>query len=89
MFTTELTLAGHNRRFVISPAARDGWEFREELDHRLVRLVHYSDWHRVERALTQLVDDVADLRRRGWEVVAGEGPASYDRSEFTAPSSEV
>ena len=29
----------------------DGWEVRETHDREVVRTQHYSDWHRVERAV--------------------------------------
>lgn len=29
----------------------DGWEVRETHDSEVVRTQHYSDWHRVERAV--------------------------------------
>jgi hypothetical protein len=29
----------------------DGWEVRETHDSEVVRTHHYSDWHRVERAV--------------------------------------
>jgi hypothetical protein len=28
-----------------------GWDVREEVDELTVRLDHYEDWHRVERAM--------------------------------------
>jgi hypothetical protein len=74
MFATELTLEGHCRRFVIAPAPRDGWELREEFDDRLVRRVHLSDWHRVERAVAILLQDVAELERVGWQAVSRGRP---------------
>lgn len=29
----------------------DGWEVRETHDREVIRTQHYSDWHRVERAV--------------------------------------
>jgi hypothetical protein len=29
----------------------DAWEIREEHNHRLVHVVRYTDWHRVERVV--------------------------------------
>jgi len=43
----------------------DGWEVRETHDREVVRTQHYSDWHRVERAV-----QVFGLR------AAGAGPRS-------------
>jgi hypothetical protein len=50
MFTSELSQAGHTKRFTVTRIAA-GWEIREELDSQVVRTVSYMDWHRVERAL--------------------------------------
>ena len=50
MLTREFTQAGHTTRVTIE---RDqvGWQLREERDNTVVRNLHYSDWHRVERAM--------------------------------------
>jgi hypothetical protein len=66
MFTKELTHAGHIRRFIISEAGQQGWELRVEQDSDVLRSVRYTDWHRVERALSSLVREVADLEDCGW-----------------------
>jgi hypothetical protein len=29
----------------------DGWWVREVRDYKVVRLIHYTDWHRVERSV--------------------------------------
>ena len=50
MFAKELRQAGHTKRFTISQAGSEGWEVRVEQDSQVVRRVHYTDWHRVERA---------------------------------------
>jgi hypothetical protein len=66
MFVKELTHAGHTRRFIISDAVPEGWEMRVEQDSAIVRRVLYTDWHRVERALSSLVREVSDLENCGW-----------------------
>ena len=50
MLTREFTQAGHTTRVTVE---RDqvGWQLREERDNTVVRHQHYSDWHRVERAM--------------------------------------
>lgn len=50
MLTREFTQAGHTTRVTVE---RDqiGWHLREERDNTVVRHLHYSDWHRVERAM--------------------------------------
>jgi hypothetical protein len=50
MLTREFTQAGRTTRVTVE---RDqvGWQLREERDNTVVRHMHYSDWHRVERAI--------------------------------------
>jgi len=66
MFARALTHAGHTRTFTITETGGRGWEVREEQDSRLVRQVRYTDWHRVERALTVMALEVEALERQGW-----------------------
>jgi hypothetical protein len=65
MFTRQLTLAGHCKRFTISRVA-GGWEVRQEEDSRLVRRIRYDDWHRVERARMRIDAEVLGLKDDGW-----------------------
>ena len=41
---------GSNGRLTVT-RERQGWEILEERDNRVVRRVHCSDWHRVERTI--------------------------------------
>ena len=66
MFAQELTHAGHVRRFEITNQGADGWEMRVEEDHTVVRRQRFTDWHRVERALTRVTQEVAELESAGW-----------------------
>lgn len=66
MFATELTQAGHIRRFTVSDATYHGWEICVEQDSQIVRRVWYTDWHRVERALTVIGEQILDLKAGGW-----------------------
>jgi hypothetical protein len=50
MLTREFTQAGHTVKFVVVRTPL-GWDVRQEQDSRLVKEAHYSDWHRVERAV--------------------------------------
>ena len=70
MFKTELRQAGHVRRFTIRQASGSGWEVREEEDSRTVRSVRYDDWHRVERALHAMRQQVLELEESGWQRLA-------------------
>ena len=67
MFAKELTQAGHTRRFSITEAGVFGWEVREEQDSRIVRRVCYTDWHRVERAMSVMTLQVTELEQAGWQ----------------------
>lgn len=71
MFATELTQTGHTRRFIIREAEREGWEVRVEQDSALVRSTLYRDWHRVERALTAITQEVSALKEGGWRETLG------------------
>lgn len=53
MLTREFIHDGRTTRFTVTRDA-SGWDVMEEHDNRLVRRRHYSDWHRVERALQTL-----------------------------------
>jgi hypothetical protein len=69
MFSKELTQAGHVWRFTIREAGGNGWEVREEQDSRVVRTVRYDDWHRVERALVAMRQQVLELEESGWRTL--------------------
>jgi hypothetical protein len=66
MFAKELTYAGQTRRFVVSDDGISGWEVRIEQDSRIVRQSRYTDWHRVERALSAMSEQIGQLEREGW-----------------------
>jgi hypothetical protein len=68
-FVKRLRNADHIRRYSIVPTG-SGWEVREEQDSRVVRQVHYTDWHRVERARRAFTLEVSNLREQGWEAIA-------------------
>jgi hypothetical protein len=66
MFAKELHGEGHVKRFSIRESGKEGWEVREEQDNTVVRNVHYTDWHRVERALHVFALQIGQLEDRGW-----------------------
>lgn len=66
MFAKELTNAGHVQKFIIDALGRDGWEVREEHDHRVVRQTRYTDWHRVERARQVFSVRASLMTDKGW-----------------------
>ena len=65
MYARLLRNAEHTRRFSILPSVR-GWEVREEEDSHVTRQVHYSDWHRVERARWSFAREARLLEAAGW-----------------------
>jgi len=74
MFTKQLTRSGQVKRFsIVTDELGDGWEVRIEQDSRIVRQTRYADWHRVERALLLIEQEVSELEDLGWqsELVTG------------------
>jgi hypothetical protein len=59
---------------MIASRAGGGWDVLEEADRRVVREVHYDDWHRVERQLHAFTARVEMLKDEGW-VPVGTEPA--------------
>ena len=68
MFSKVLTLAGHTRTFSID-ALLSGWELRVAEDADVVRRTCYTDWHRVERAISAIEREVSMLEAQGWQPV--------------------
>jgi hypothetical protein len=66
MFAKELRQEGHIRKFSIKERGPDGWEVREEQDDRVLKQICYTDWHRVERALSMFNLQIGELEGRGW-----------------------
>ena len=73
MFSTTLTFHGQSRSFAVEALAASGWEVRVEQNSRIIRRVHYSDWHRVERAVDALRREMRDLQALGWSVISELG----------------
>jgi hypothetical protein len=66
MFVKELHRAGHTKRFSIEQQGGDGWDVRLEQDNRVLKQMRYTDWHRVERALTKFAMEIGELEELGW-----------------------
>jgi hypothetical protein len=79
MFNAELCYAGHSRRFTIDQAPLGGWELKIEEDHAVVSRVLYTDWHRVERALSAVTRRVSELEAGGWRSLAS--PEAAEETE--------
>lgn len=61
---------------MIETRAAGGWDVLEEQDRRVVREVHYDDWHRVERQLNVFAMRVESLKNEGWVPVDTESMAA-------------
>ena len=66
VFRKTLVRPPYVRSFEIVLAADAGWQVFERKDEQVVQR-HFADWHRVERVATRFAQDVAALRREGWE----------------------
>lgn len=64
-YSKQVRFLDQTRRYSIA-ATDDGWEVREEIDSKLVRHVHYHDWHRVERAERSFTIKLGELKADGW-----------------------
>jgi hypothetical protein len=65
LFAKTLVRARQVRSFEVAPAPSVGWEVSVRSDEDVVQR-QYSDWHRVERALTRFTHEISELRRQGW-----------------------
>ena len=66
MFAKELRQAGHIRKFSITDMGNAGWEVRDVQDDRVLKQICYTDWHRVERALSMFNLQIDELESKGW-----------------------
>jgi hypothetical protein len=85
MFNHRLEHQGRTRGFLIETRAAGGWDVLEEQDRRVVREVHYDDWHRVERQLNVFALRVEILKNEGWVSVgsASTTTAAAPRTRHT------
>jgi hypothetical protein len=67
-FDKSLRYLEKTRRYSIA-TTETGWEVREERDSKVVRKVHYHDWHRVERARRSISIELDVLQRQGWSEI--------------------
>jgi hypothetical protein len=66
MYARIFRKAAQIRSFSIVDTGSSGWGVREEQNTRVVRIVRYDDWHRVERALLHFRREASELRANGW-----------------------
>ena len=88
MFNHRLEHQGRTRGFLIETRAAGGWDVLEEQDRRVVREVHYDDWHRVERQLNVFAMRVEILKNEGW-VPVGADTARSACGTPAAPASRL
>ena len=78
MFSREFTLADHSRRFTVAPSDAADGSCSVTQDRAVVRRTLFSDWHRVERAMTAI-----DQRNVGIDVEGLAGDRSGRRRRAT------
>jgi hypothetical protein len=66
MYARIFRKAAQTKSFSITDTGSAGWEVREEQNSRVIRIVRYDDWHRVERAILQFGREALLLRASGW-----------------------
>ena len=66
LFTKTLIRARQVRTFEVAALPNVGWEASERAGVDVIEQRRYSDWHRVERALTRFDREIDELRRQGW-----------------------
>jgi hypothetical protein len=67
MYKRVFRKADRTHRFLITSSKGAGWEVREEQDSQVILHVHYTDWHRVERARTAFATQALNLQSLGWK----------------------
>ena len=87
MFNHRLEHQGRTRGFLIESRAAGGWDVLEEMDRRVVREVHYDDWHRVERTLNVFAMRVETLMSEGWVPVPAGATAGTPLARAAGASS--
>jgi hypothetical protein len=68
MFDVNIASAGHVRHYSVVLAGAAGWEAKVEEDRAVCWRETYEDWHRVERTLARVQQEVSELVRSGWTI---------------------
>jgi len=66
MYARNFRKADETLKFTITDAGDAGWEVREEQGAEVVKRIHYTDWHRVERARMAFTELAMRLEDAGW-----------------------
>ncbi len=69
MFALELVRGEETRSFSLDDTGAAGWELTEKANGHPVRTVQYSDWHRVERAISLILLEADVLEQAGWKIL--------------------
>ena len=69
MFDVNVVSANSLRHYSIAPASAAGWEAKLEENHAVRWREIYEDWHRVERMLARMRQEVSELVEQGWTVL--------------------
>jgi len=67
MILLELRRGTETRSFSVTNNRPAGWVLHEQSNCETVRTVRFNDWHRVERAIDLIRQDVAALELEGWK----------------------
>jgi len=68
MFDVNVVSENRMRHYSIGRATEVGWEAKLEENHAVRWKETYEDWHRVERTLTRMKQEVSDLLDQGWTI---------------------
>ena len=68
MLDVHVVYAHRVRRYSVALANVAGWELKLEEDHAVCWQEIYADWHRVERRMTMMLKEVAELLEQGWAI---------------------
>jgi hypothetical protein len=68
MFDVNVESAGRVRHYSVVLAGSAGWEVKMEEDRAVQWHETYEDWHRVERTLQRVREEVSELVARGWTI---------------------
>jgi len=69
MFDVNVVSANRVRHYSVAPAAVAGWEVKLEENDAVRWREIYEDWHRVERRLDRMKQEVSDLVEQGWTIL--------------------
>ena len=69
MFDVNVVSANRVRHYSVAPANATGWEVKLEENHAVRWKENYQDWHRVERILNRMRQEVSALVEQGWTVL--------------------